>query len=219
MNLSAATTVLLLFCAIGISARGSEAMRLTTLHHPFFPSLSTRAGISADPVRHFPFRRIMDDFEEALETALELAGEAPAAEKKLTKDSTDLSLRPTFALRETNDGYVMNCFTPGLKKEDLYIELIGASQDRVPMLVIRGETKVREAMNPEGADTVTDPNVKKQTSSFLRARYRKFEKEMSLPMDVDQDKMEAVYEDGMLTINLPRKGKPPPASPMRIEIK
>ena len=35
----------------------------------------------------------MDDFEEALETALELAGEAPAAEKKLTKDSTDLSLR------------------------------------------------------------------------------------------------------------------------------
>lgn len=41
----------------------------------------------------------------------------------------------------------------------------------------------------------------------MRASYRKFEQSMHLPEDVQEDKVSAKYEDGVLVVTMPRKHK------------
>jgi len=81
----------------------------------------------------------MDDFENDIERALVFPGEL-ATERKTT-GAIELGLRPSFDLRENEDGYVVSCFTPGLKKEDLHAEVVGT--DASPVLVVRGESRER----------------------------------------------------------------------------
>lgn len=105
-------------------------------------------------------------------------------------------LRPTFAstvnfqpscdINETKDHYLVSFDMPGVKKEDIKIELQGNQ------LVISGE-RHREVNQKHGEATLRHERV-----------YGKFERSFTLPTTVATEKIEAHYEDGVLNVALPK---------------
>jgi HSP20 family protein len=104
---------------------------------------------------------------------------------------------PTLDLAETPEGYEVSVDLPGLKPEDVKVEL------HEGQLVISGRRE-------ESTDR-KDKNyhyVERAVGSFVRA--------VTLPGEVDSDKIDAQYENGVLNIKLPKSAK---AQPKKIEIR
>jgi HSP20 family protein len=101
---------------------------------------------------------------------------------------------PLADVSETADAYVVAVDLPGVKREDVTVELVGTT------LAITGELKERE-----------------QTGWF-RSRTRRrgrFEYRTTLPHEVDADRIEANLDDGVLTVRIPKSEA---MKPRRIEI-
>ena len=74
---------------------------------------------------------------------------------------------------------------PGLKKEDINIEISGNT------LIVTGERK----------DEMRD---EKANSQYYERRFGRFERQFTLPQDVNPDTVKAHYENGVLQLNLPK---------------
>lgn len=90
-----------------------------------------------------------------------------------------------FELKETDKAYLMSFDLPGVKKENINLEIAG---DR---LTISAERKAEE-------------EVKDSTYYFTRKSYGKFEKSFRLPDDVNKDNIEGNFEDGVLELFVPK---------------
>ncbi|UCH10201.1 MAG: Hsp20/alpha crystallin family protein [Fidelibacterota bacterium] len=90
---------------------------------------------------------------------------------------------PAFDIRETKDQITFEAELPGLSKKDIDISL----QDGV--LTVSGEREAREVTENEALHC-------------SELRYGKFVRSFSLPAGVDEDKVEAKYNNGILTIAL-----------------
>jgi HSP20 family protein len=101
---------------------------------------------------------------------------------------------PLVDLEESDDAYVVEAELPGVKREDVNVELIGNE------LAITGEIK-----EPERKGT-----VRRQSRRTGRFNYR-----VSLPSHLDPDKVEAKLEDGVLKVIVPKSER---AQRRRIEI-
>jgi HSP20 family protein len=106
---------------------------------------------------------------------------------------------PAVNTREADDAYYIEVDLPGVKKEDISIDV----NDNV--LTISGERKIEEERKDE---------------EFYRVEsvYGKFERSFTLPEDVDADKIEAEAKDGVLTVKIP-KAQVVEKAPKKIEIK
>ena len=111
----------------------------------------------------------------------------------------DIAFVPVVNTREADDAYYIEVELPGVKKEDINIDV---NEDT---LTISGERKVREENK--------DDNFYK-----VESVYGKFERSFSLPEDVDTDKIEATSKNGVLEIKIPKVQKVEKA-PKKIEIK
>jgi len=99
---------------------------------------------------------------------------------------------PAVETDETGDAYVVRAELPGMKPDDVNIELRGNE------LRITGE-------------------VTEETSGkTLRHRHGKFAYRATLPADADADKVDAQLTDGILTVRLPKATE---AQTRKIEIK
>ena len=85
----------------------------------------------------------------------------------------------------TGDEYVVSAAVPGLKAEDLSLEVLGDT------VTIRGELPAPEVK--EGAETL-----------LHERRYGKFARTVTLPAELDGAKAEAAIENGVLTLRLPK---------------
>ena len=102
---------------------------------------------------------------------------------------------PLADLEETDDAYVIEVELPGVKREDVSVELSGRR------LVVTGERKDRER------------------SGVLRRRTRsvgRFHHEVVLPGDVDGEGVSASLEEGVLTVRVPKVAA---ERPRRIEVR
>jgi HSP20 family protein len=99
---------------------------------------------------------------------------------------------PAVESEETDDAYVIRAELPGMKTDDIDIELRGNE------LRISGEVKEEE------------------TGKTLRHRRGKFAYRASLPTDADGEKADAQLNDGVLTVRLPKATE---AQTRKIEIK
>lgn len=98
---------------------------------------------------------------------------------------------------ENPENYVVKASVPGINPEDIEITLDNN------MLTIRGESK---------ADT-----ERKEGEYHLRERrYGSFYRSVTLPANVKADQIEAVNENGVLTLTLPKAEE---AKPKKIEVK
>jgi HSP20 family protein len=104
---------------------------------------------------------------------------------------------PPEEMYEKGDKFVVRAELPGMKKEDIDISLV---ED---ILTISGERK------PEAA-------VKDEEYHRCELCYGKFSRSISLPSAVDAGKVEATYEDGILSITFPKKEE---VKPKKIELK
>jgi HSP20 family protein len=104
---------------------------------------------------------------------------------------------PAVETDETDDAYRVRAELPGMKREDVDIELRGNE------LRITGEVKEEE--KKEEAE-----------GKPLRRRHGKFAYRTSLPADADTEKIDAQLADGILTVRLPKAAQ---ARSRRIEIK
>ncbi|HEX7084445.1 MAG TPA: Hsp20/alpha crystallin family protein [Gaiellaceae bacterium] len=90
---------------------------------------------------------------------------------------------PAVDLEEAEDAYIVEAELPGVKREDVEVELLGNE------LSIAGECKERER---KGA-------VRRQGRRTGRFEYR-----LSLPHDVKGDNVEASLSEGVLTVRVPK---------------
>ena len=85
----------------------------------------------------------------------------------------------------SGDDYVVSAAVPGLKADDLSLEVLGDT------VTIRGELPAPEVT--EGAEIL-----------LHERRYGKFARTFTLPAELDGAKAEAGIENGVLTLRLPK---------------
>jgi HSP20 family protein len=93
---------------------------------------------------------------------------------------------PAVNITENTDDYQVSLAAPGLKKSDFTIDVDGN------MLTISSEKE-------ESKEDKDARHTRKEYS------YSSFSRSFSLPEEVNQDKIDAVYEDGVLKLTLPKK--------------
>ncbi len=100
--------------------------------------------------------------------------------------STPINRTPLVDFKDKGDKYLVEAELPGLKKEDIEIEV------KEDMLTLKGETK--QETKEEGED-------------YLRQErsVRSFYRELPIPADVLTDEAEATFKNGILEISLPKK--------------
>ncbi len=104
---------------------------------------------------------------------------------------------PPVDIYETEKSYVIEA------------ELAGYKQDEVQVNVDKHVLKLSS-----NKESLKDVDGKK---SLVRERYfKKFERSFSLPEDIDEEKIEGEFSDGVLTLTLPKKKE---VLPKTIEVK
>jgi HSP20 family protein len=99
----------------------------------------------------------------------------------------DVEPRIRMDVSETDQNYVVKADIPGVKKEDIQIAIEGNK------VSIQAETKEEKEEKDSG-------NLVRSERYYGR-QYRTF----SLPQDVDDEKAQASYQDGVLNLTLPKK--------------
>ncbi|OQA37973.1 MAG: Spore protein SP21 [Chloroflexi bacterium ADurb.Bin325] len=86
---------------------------------------------------------------------------------------------------ETENAVFVKAAVPGIKPEDIDVTLTG------DLLTIKGEFKAEQ---------------KEEKRNYLRQerRFGSFSRQLTLPVSVDADKCKASFEDGLLTLELPK---------------
>jgi HSP20 family protein len=100
---------------------------------------------------------------------------------------------PALDVRETEDGYLVLVDLPGIKSEDVAVELI----DQV--LTISGSRAPVETGEAQ--------RLERPSGSFVRR--------LTLPKGVDSEKVMAEYKEGVLEVRIPKRAE---AKPKRIAI-
>ncbi len=103
----------------------------------------------------------------------------PATEEAL------VDFRPNINTRETENDYHIEVELPGVKKENVDIQVDGN------VLTISGERKVRQ-------------EVKEEDYHRIESRYGKFSRSFTLPEKVDIANIQAEFENGILEVTIPK---------------
>jgi HSP20 family protein len=92
---------------------------------------------------------------------------------------------PAVNVTDNKDNYLVSLAAPGLKKSDFKIDVDGN------MLTISSEK---------------EENKEEKEAKFTRKEYSysSFSRSFTLPDEVNREKIDAVYEDGVLKLTLPK---------------
>lgn len=109
------------------------------------------------------------------------------------------SLQPNIEVRGTDDSFTVTAELPGIEQKDLQVSL----DDNV--LVIRGEKR-------------EERTEQERSRHYMERTYGQFERRITLEQDVQADKVEAQFKNGLLTVTVP-KSATTQANRRKIEIK
>jgi HSP20 family protein len=104
---------------------------------------------------------------------------------------------PAVDIREDADKYIVEAELPGMKKEEIEIELENG------VLSIKGERKFERKQESENYH-------------FVERSYGNFYRSFSLPKNVDGENITAEYKEGVLHVAIPKKDE---VKPKKVEIK
>ena len=93
---------------------------------------------------------------------------------------------PASDAAATDDAYVVEVELPGVKEEDISVQLHGN------MLIVKGN---KQSSHEE----------ENKTYYFSERTYGTFQRTFRLPADVDDSRIEAVAADGVLTLRIPKR--------------
>ncbi|MHB1132709.1 MAG: Hsp20/alpha crystallin family protein [Chloroflexota bacterium] len=92
---------------------------------------------------------------------------------------------PAVDMYQTDKEIVVRAAVPGVKPEDIDVSVLGDT------LTIRGELK-------------NDEEVKRENYYYQERRYGSFSRTVNLPMQVEAEQAKAKFENGVLTLTLPK---------------
>lgn len=148
--------------------------------------------------RYGPFEDFSTDMERMFDTVLgRTFGTMLRNGNSNGSGNGSVKFLPILDLAETAEGFEVSVDLPGIKPEDVKLELHDGH------LIISGKR--------EEATERKDKNfhyTERASGAFLRS--------VVLPSDVDTDKIDANYEHGVLVVKLPKSAK---AQPKKIEIR
>jgi len=98
---------------------------------------------------------------------------------------------PAIDMYQTDDEIVVKAALPGIKTDEVQINITGE------VLTLKGEMKHEE-------EKTSSPQGKEKAWHIREQRYGSFERSVVLPTDVVADKAKAEFENGILTITLPK---------------
>lgn len=104
---------------------------------------------------------------------------------------------PSLDVYQKPKEVVVKASLPGVKPEDIEVSINGDT------LIIKGETR--------GEDKIEDKDY-----LWRERHYGSYFRSVTLPRDLQTDKVEAAFEDGVLTLNIPRAVE---SKPKTIEVK
>jgi HSP20 family protein len=104
---------------------------------------------------------------------------------------------PAIDMYQTDNDVVVKASIPGIQAEDVQINVTG------DILTLKGDVRQQE-------------ETKERSWHIREQRFGSFERSIVLPTDVKSDKAEAVFENGILTITLPKADE---VKPKTINIK
>ena len=102
---------------------------------------------------------------------------------------SDGILKPTLDLGASDKEYTITVEVPGVDEKDVKLEIVNDT------LTISGEKKQAK-------------EEKKKNYYRMERSYGSFQRVLSLPEDADQDKINATFKKGVLTVTMPRKALP-----------
>tara|TARA_B100000508_G_scaffold132802_1_gene122051 strand:+ start:3468 stop:3884 length:417 start_codon:yes stop_codon:yes gene_type:complete len=88
-------------------------------------------------------------------------------------------------IKEREDDFVIEMAVPGIDKKDIHIEIEGNK------MIVKGEV----------SNEIEDSSEKYTRREFS---YGSFTRSFTLPKEVDVDKIEADYRDGVLNLSIPK---------------
>jgi len=97
-------------------------------------------------------------------------------------------LRPKLDIAENTENYTISVEVPGIEEKDIHLQLEG------DVLTIRGEKRQKQ---------------EKQDDKYHRVErsYGSFQRVLTLPHDADTTKVNAKFDNGVLTITVARSGE------------
>ena len=104
---------------------------------------------------------------------------------------------PALDVYQTTSEIVVKATLPGVKPEDVSIDITGDT------LTVKGESKAEQ-------------EVKREDYLYQERRYGAFSRSVALPDGLKSDKAEATMEDGVLTLTIPKAEE---AKPKAIKVK
>ena len=131
-------------------------------------------------VRWEPFRNLIS-LREAMDQLFEESIVRPGTGWLAPVDEGRLAVD----MYVTDDAVIVKSAIPGIKAEDLDISVTGDT------LAIKGETR-------------TDEEIKEENYLYRERRYGSFCRALSIPVPVVTNKAEAEFENGVLTLTLPK---------------
>ncbi|WP_028485586.1 Hsp20/alpha crystallin family protein [Thiomicrorhabdus chilensis] len=141
------------------------------------------------------FLTTFDPFKELREMEKRFQHAFPS---KSSEESSLAGFTPTVNTREGDYAYHIEVDLPGVKKDDISVEV---KDNRV---TISGERKTKE-------------EVKEEEYYRMESSYGKFERSFTLPENVDAENVSASSNDGVLEVVLPKKERA--ASSKQVEVK
>ena|SRR5437870_971636 len=106
-------------------------------------------------------------------------------------------LSPALDVHQTSDDIIVQAALPGLEADDVDITITGQT------LTIRGEFKA-------------DEKVSRDQYLYRERRYGSFNRQLQLPVRVQGDAATATFEDGLLTLRIPKVEE---VKPRQIQVK
>lgn len=98
---------------------------------------------------------------------------------------------PAVDVHEEDDAYVVEADIPGLKKEDIHLEVIENT------LTIKGERK-------------SERETKKDGFRRVERSYGSFQRSVEVPGGFDAENVSAKFEDGVLKVRMPKREETKP---------
>ncbi len=136
----------------------------------------------ADPFSSFrrEMDRLFDDFFTPSGEGRSFAAPSQAASQAM--------LRPSIDVEETDQAYVVSAELPGLAEQDIELNL------HENTLTLRGEKRAERKEEKGGR-------------RYAERSYGRFERTIPFPTEVDADRVDASFRNGVLTVTLPKNEK------------
>jgi HSP20 family protein len=134
-----------------------------------------------------PARQLASTFEDLAKEFESMFGRPVSASSIFEKNENGRFV-PSLDISETAEGYEVSVDIPGVKPEDVKLEI------HENQLVVSGKR-------------VSCTEKKEKNYHRVERSFGEFQRAVLLPSAVDQDKIEATYDAGVLHVNLPKAVK------------